>query len=90
MGEITRPSAMTEEDVNKLARILERRGGTVSIQDPRVSQFQNWLIGLIGLGIIMALGWLASSVDNLNRNFAGMAVWKEYTDQRLNNLERRP
>jgi hypothetical protein len=81
---------MSEEDVNRLAKILERRGGTVSIQDPRVSQIQTWLIGLVGLGIILSLGWLATSVDSLNRNFAGIAVWKDYVDQRLNNLERKP
>ena len=78
---------MSEEDVNRLARILERRGGTVSIQDPRVSQIQTWMIGLVGLGIIMALGWLATSVDSLNRNFAAFSQWKQYVDIRLDHLE---
>jgi hypothetical protein len=70
----------------------ERRktdGATVTVQDPRVSQVQNWLIGLIGMGIIVTLGWLANSVDNLNRNFAAFSEWRVFVDRRLENLERR-
>jgi hypothetical protein len=80
---------MTEEDVNRLARILERRGGTVTVQDPRVDLVRTWLIGMVGTAIVGSMLWLANSVDSLNRNFAGMAAWKEYVDQRLENLERR-
>lgn len=89
MEPITGKSVMSQADVDKIIKMLESRGGSVSIQDPRVTQVQTWLIGLIGIGIIVALGWLASSVDSLNRSFAGLSVWKEYTDQRISNLERK-
>ena len=86
---ITRPAAISEEDVNRLAKILERRGGTMTIQDPRINQVQNWLIGLVGAGMISAMLWLANSVDNLNKNFAGMSVWKDYTEHRVADNEKR-
>lgn len=84
---------MSEERLSRLeeamSKLLESGGANVTLQDPRVSQVQNWLIGLVGAGIIMALGWMANSVDNLNRNFAAIAQWKEYVDRRLENLEGR-
>ena len=84
---------MSEERITRLeeamAKLLESGGANVTLQDPRVSQVQNWLIGLVGAGIIMALGWMANSVDNLNRNFAAIAQWKEYVDRRLDHLEGR-
>lgn len=84
---------MSEERLS----VLERRvadlldsGASITVQDPRVNQVQTWLIGLVGTGIIVALGWLANSVDSLNRNFAALSQWKEYVDHRLNELEKRP
>lgn len=62
-------------------------GASITVQDPRVNQVQTWLIGLVGMGIIVALGWLANSVDNLNRNFAAFSEWKNYTDRRIDKLE---
>ena len=74
------------EDIELIAARISG-GATISVQDPRVNQVQTWLIGIVGLGIIMSLGWLASSVDNLNRNFAAISQWKQYVDQRLDHLE---
>lgn len=81
---------MSDERLSALeARISELTGGaSVTVQDPRVSQIQTWLIGLVGTGIIIVLGWLANSVDNLNRNFAAIAEWRGFVDRRLDNLER--
>lgn len=84
---------MSDERISALERavekMLESGGASVTVQDPRVSQVQTWLIGLVGTGIIIALGWLANSVDSLNRNFAALSQWKEYVDHRLNALEKR-
>lgn len=87
---ITRP--LSEEEIARFKRLFDRmnQGGTISIQDPRVNQVQTWLIGLVGAAIVGSMLWLANSVDTLNRNFAGISVWKEYVDQRLGNLERKP
>jgi hypothetical protein len=83
---------MSEERITKLeeamGKLLEAGGANIQLQDPRVSQVQNWLIGIVGAGIIVTLGWLATSVDSLNRNFAALSQWKEYVDHRLDALER--
>jgi hypothetical protein len=84
---------MSDERLSALERavekMLESGGASVTVQDPRVSQVQTWLIGLVGAGIIISLGWLANSVDSLNRNFAAMTEWKTFTDRRIDTLERR-
>jgi hypothetical protein len=74
---------------DRVANLLGN-GASITVQDPRVNQVQTWLIGLVGLGIIVSLGWLANSVDALNRNFAALSQWKEYVDHRLDDLERKP
>jgi hypothetical protein len=78
-----------EEDIELIVAKISGGGASVTVTDPRVSQIQNWLIGLVGLGIIASLGWLANSVDSLNRNFAAVSQWKEYVDRRLDQLEAR-
>jgi len=85
---------VSEERLTKLeeamGKLLESGGANIQLQDPRVSQVQTWLIGCVGAGIIIALGWLANSVDSLNRNFAALSQWKEYVDHRLDSLEKKP
>ena len=77
------------EDIKLIASEIAGGGASVTVADPRVSQVQTWLLGLVGLGIIASLGWLANSVDSLNRNFAAFAEWKGYADQRIERLENR-
>ena len=84
---------MSDERIAALERavekMLESGGASVTVQDPRVSQVQNWLLGLVGAGIIASLVSMASSIDSLNRNFAALTEWKAYTDHRIESLERR-
>jgi hypothetical protein len=82
---------VSEERLSALeSRVADLIGGgaSITVQDPRVNKVQTWLIGLVGTGIIIVLGWLANSVDSLNRNFAALSQWKEYVDHRLDSLER--
>lgn len=78
---------MSQDQVEEIVRAVETRGGSVTIQDPRVSQVQTYMIGLVGLGIIGALGWLATSVDRLNRNFERVSVTLDYMERRISDLE---
>lgn len=68
----------------------DKSGARIRIEDPRVTRLQNWILAGVGSGIIIMLGWLANSVDNLNRSFAGFTEWRIHVDRRLDNLERRP
>jgi hypothetical protein len=82
---------MSEERIAALEERIERAltsgGAQVTVQDPRVSQVQNWILGAVGGGIIIVIGWLANSVDNLNRNFSALSEWRISTDRRIENLE---
>jgi hypothetical protein len=78
---------MTDDRVTAMDR-RKSDGASVVMHDPRVSQVQTWIIGMVGAGIIVVLGWLANSVDNLNRNFAAFSEWRTFVEQRLQKLER--
>lgn len=78
---------MSEEERRRILERMSSSGATVTIYDPRVSQVQNWLIGIVGVGILVALGWLATSVDKLNRNFERITVTLEYMETRIARLE---
>lgn len=83
---------MSEERISALEQAIERLseqgGASVRVEDPRISRVQNWILGIVGMGIIGTLGWLANSVDNLNRNFAAISQWKYDIDKRVQDLER--
>ena len=92
----TRPSALSPEDVDRLVKVLEQRGGSVTIQDPRVSQVQTWMWGVIGICVIGLGGWLINSVNALNQTMQRVVVTNEYVvkivdahDRRIADLERR-
>lgn len=85
----TRRPVIAPEEVEKLVKALEARGGSVTIQDPRVSQVQTWLIGLVGTGAVIAMGWMANSIDNLNRTVERNNAQLEYMDRRIARLEDR-
>lgn len=92
----TKPSALTPEEVDRLVKVLEARGGSVTIQDPRVSQVQAWVWAAIGAGVIAVGGWLVTSINDLNQTMARVAVTNEYLtkiidghERRLSDLERR-
>jgi hypothetical protein len=78
---------MTDDRVTAVDR-RKSDGASVVVSDPRVTNFQNWLIGVVGAGIIVTLGWMANSIDNLNRNFAAFSEWRTYVERRLDKLER--
>jgi len=78
---------MTKDDVDKLVKAIEERGGSITLHDPRVSQVQTWLIGLVGTGGIVALGWMASSLDSLSKAVTKTSVQIEYMEHRIQRLE---
>lgn len=91
---------MSEERIaaleSALERLAEAGGGSVTVQDPRVSSVQNWILGAVGAGIVMALAWGANSINRLNvtmervitQNAAVIATLSDHSD-RIKELERR-
>lgn len=79
-----------------LANQLESGGAQVTVQDPRVSRAQNWLIGLVGLGIISGAAWVGTSINSMRDAIVRLASQNEYLieqlkdhNDRLKELERR-
>jgi hypothetical protein len=94
----TRP-AITEEQLQRLVQSIERMRseGNVSLTDPRVSQVQTWILGLVGMGLIAAGCWVAQSISTLSSTVAASVqrldqygTTLEDHEQRLRDQERKP
>jgi predicted Zn-dependent protease len=91
----TRP-AITEEQLQRLIAAIQRSGGAhVEVSDPRVSQVQTWILGLVGVGVIAAGGWVAQSISTLSQTVSTAVTRLDQQDetqrdheQRLRDLER--
>jgi len=95
----TRPPAITEEQLQRLLQSIERMRseGNVSLTDPRVSQVQTWILGLVGMGLIAAGCWVAQSIGTLSSTVsASVQRLDQYGttlqdhEQRLRDQERKP
>ena len=63
---VTRPISMSKEDVDKLVRAIEECGGSITLQDPRVSRATSWIIAGAATTAMGLVGWLATSVNELS------------------------
>lgn len=58
-------------------------------QDSRVTGGINWMLATVGLGIVTAMGWVAVSINDLNRTVASLAATNSAVLQRVADLEER-
>lgn len=93
----TRTPAITEEQLQRLLAAIQRSGANVNLSDPRVSQVQTWILGLVGIGLIAAGGWVGQSISTLSTAVAAAVLRLDQQDKtqddheaRLRSLERRP
>lgn len=93
----TRTPVITEEQLQRIIQALERSGASVNVSDPRVSQVQTWILGLVGVGLIAAGTWVAQSIGTLTTTVAGaVATIAQYGEilrdheERLRAEERKP
>lgn len=66
----SRPAVSTPEDIAKWLSEHSRRGGRVTIQDPRVNQFIGWSAVVMGGLLTIAITWGVSSIVELNKQVA--------------------
>lgn len=85
---ITRPTTMSQEDVNKLVKAIEERGGSITLHDPRVSQAQTWILTTFGAGILAIGAYLVNSVNELNRTMERVVVSNEYMTKIIDTHDR--
>src|SRR5689334_1155991 len=93
----TGPSALTSGDIDRIVKALDGRGGSITIQDPRVTSFKSWAGVIIGGLLTTAIIWGVSSIVELNKQVAVLisrpeSATKEqieWINKRLDALERR-
>lgn len=90
----TKPGALSQREIEIIERVasLLKHGGNVTVSDPRVSQVQTWIIGLVGAGLVGAGLWVGSAIYELR---AEVSTWTsrgeliQDHEQRIRELERR-
>ena len=93
----TRPSMITEEQLQRIIAAMQRNGANVNVSDPRVSAVQAWILGFVGSGLVAAAAWGAKSISDLSTTVTiaiarqdQQARTQEDHEDRLRSLERRP
>lgn len=93
---ITRPSTLTQEEMDKLLERLANTGAKLTMTDPRVSAIHNWLLASIGGVLIIVGGWTISSINSLNQTMVKVVEQNrtaertnEAQDRRFDNMDRR-
>lgn len=93
----TRTPVITEDQLQRIIQALERSGASVNVSDPRVSQVQTWILGLVGMGLIGAGAWVGQSIGTLSTTVASaVATITQYGEtlkdheERLRAQERKP
>lgn len=94
-GPDTRTPVITEEQLQRIITAMQRHGASVNVSDPRVSQVQTWILGLVGMGLIAAGAWVAQSISTLSTTVtAAVARLDQYGttledhEQRIRHQER--
>lgn len=86
---ITRPSSLSQEEMDKLLERLANTGARITMTDPRVTQAQTWILIAVGSAFIACGGWLIQSVNALNATMGRVVTQNEYTVQSLHNIDSR-
>lgn len=93
---ITRPAMLSQEDVDKVLQGLAERGARITMADPRVTNTQTWLLGIMGVTLIGVGGWGISCINKLNESMAVVIQQNTYgqrtddvQDNRLTNHDDR-
>lgn len=74
--------------MEKLLERLANNGARITMQDPRVTSMQTWLLVTIG-GIAIAVGaWGIKSINDLNQNMAMMLLRYDYDNRRMERVEK--
>lgn len=67
---------------------IANSGARITMQDPRVTSLQTWLLVTIGGIAIGVGGWGIKSINDLNQNMAMMLVRYDYDRDRADRIEK--
>ncbi len=93
----TRTPVLTDAQVDRIIAAMRQGGASVNVNDPRVSQVQTWILGLVGVGLISAGAWAGQSLNTLSGTLASAVQRLDQQsttladhEQRLRDQERKP
>jgi hypothetical protein len=78
---ITRPTAMTQEEAEKIMKEAIARGASVLVSDPRVTAWTNWLLGAIALGLLSGFWSMFASINQLKEQNATLIAEIRFQQQ---------
>lgn len=84
---ITKPSTLTQEEMDRLFERLANHGAKLTMVDPRVTSVQTWILSTIGVSIVGLAAWGIKSINDLNQTMIRVLTENEYRDERMKRLE---
>jgi hypothetical protein len=78
---ITRPSAMTPEEIEKILRAVADRGASIQVTDPGLTAAKNWILSAIGIAVIGGYVSLISAVNSLKEQNATLIAEIKFQQQ---------
>lgn len=86
---ITRPSTLSQEEMDRLLEKLANHGARITMVDPRVTSVQTWILSTIGVAIVGLAGWGIKSINDLNRTMTIVVTQNGYRDDHVKRIEQR-
>jgi c-di-GMP-related signal transduction protein len=82
---------MSQDDIEKIMKVMSERGASVRVDDPRVTKATNWLLAAIAAGLLAGFLSMFSSINQLKEQNATLiaeirfqAQVNQAQDSRLN------
>jgi hypothetical protein len=83
----TRPSSLSEEEVNRIVVAVGQRGGSIAFQDPRVTRATNWLLAAIAAGLLAGFWSMLASVNQVKDQNTTLVAKMEFMQQQFRDLK---
>lgn len=84
---ITKPSTLSQEEMDRLLERLANHGARITMVDPRVTSVQTWILSTIGISIVGLAGWGIKSINDLNQTMTRVVTQNEYRDDHVRRID---
>ena len=86
---ISRPRAMSPEQVQQIIDAIKSKGGSITYQDPRLSTFIGWAGVVIGALAVASITWGVSTMQELNLKVGVLITQHENDTRRIDDMSDR-
>jgi len=83
---LSRPRAMSNDQVQQILDAIKSKGGSITYQDPRLSSFIGWAAVVIGALAVASITWGVSTMQELNLK-VGILITQHENDNRRNDIQ---